>query len=99
MTASTSEQTGNQGMQGISLQHTILRLKDFTHKYGLDYGDWYILENSTSAFARTNRQSPFGFELSELPKEINNIGVLHIYNLNLYPFSVEKLLEYIADRI
>ena len=37
------------------------------------YGDWYILENSTSAFARTNRQSPFGFELSELPKEINNI--------------------------
>lgn len=22
-----------------------------------------------------------------------------IYNLNLYPFSVEKLLEYIADRI
>lgn len=63
------------------------------------YGDWYILENSTSAFARTNRQSPFGFELSELPKEINNIGVLHIYNLNLYPFSVEKLLEYIADRI
>lgn len=63
------------------------------------YGDWYILENSTSAFARTNRQSPFGFELSELPKEINNIGVLHVYNLNLYPFSVEKLLEYIADRV
>ena len=36
MTASYSEQTGNQGMQGIPLQYTALHLKDFTHKFGLD---------------------------------------------------------------
>jgi len=63
------------------------------------YGDWFILENSIGALTRTNRPSPFGFELSELPKEINYINALHIYNLNLQPYSKEKLLEYITGRI
>ncbi|MCR5335976.1 MAG: serine/threonine protein kinase [Synergistes sp.] len=63
------------------------------------YGDWYILENSTNAFTRTYRPSPFGFELSELPKEINNIGAIYYYKMDLNPLSRSKLLEYISDRV
>lgn len=63
------------------------------------YGDWYVLESSSNALARTNRPSPFGFKLSELPKEINNINAVHIYNMALTPFSEDKILRFIADRI
>lgn len=63
------------------------------------YGDWFILENTVNPLSRTNRKSPFGFTLSELPKEINNIGVMHIYNINLTQFSIDKILKFIADRV
>lgn len=63
------------------------------------YGDWYVLENEVSSLSREKRNSPFGFTLYELPKEINNIGVMHIYKLNLYPYSKDKLLSFIADRV
>lgn len=36
MTASSSVQTGNQGMHCIPVQYMALHLKDFTHKFGLD---------------------------------------------------------------
>ena len=63
------------------------------------YGDWFVLENSTSGLTRINRPGSFGFELSELPKEVNNIGTLHAYNIVLSQYSPEKLLEYIAERV
>ena len=63
------------------------------------YGDWFILENTVSGLSRENRPSPFGFTLSELPKEIELITAVHIYNSELLPFSSEKLLRYITDRI
>lgn len=63
------------------------------------YGDWYVLENIVSSLSREKRNSPFGFTLNELPKEINNIGVTHIYELNLYPYTKDKLLSFIADRV
>lgn len=63
------------------------------------YGDWYVLENKVSALSQERRNSPFGFTLNELPKEINNIGVTHIYELNLYPYTKDKLLSFIADRV
>lgn len=63
------------------------------------YGDWYILENSVNVFTRINRPSPFGFKLSELPDEINNLGAMHIYNMDLMPFSEDKLLRFVAERV
>ncbi len=63
------------------------------------YGDWFVLENSSSGFSRTERPSPFGFSLSELPKEINLIDAMHIYNSKLIPFSEDYFLNYIIDRI
>ena len=63
------------------------------------YGDWYVLENEVSSLSKEKRNSPFGFTLYELPKEINNIGVTHIYELNLYPYTKDKLLSFIADRV
>lgn len=63
------------------------------------YGDWYILENSANGFSRTSRPSPFGFGLNELPKEINNLGAVHIYDMVLTPFSEDKLLSFVAERV
>lgn len=63
------------------------------------YGDWFILENSSNALSREKRKSPFGFQLSELPKEIELIDAMHIYVSKLYPYTKDKLLQFIADRV
>ncbi len=63
------------------------------------YGDWFILENTSNGLGRIDRPGPFGFSLTELPKEINYIGSLHIYNMELYPFTQEKLLRFITERV
>lgn len=63
------------------------------------YGDWFILENSSNALSRERRTSPFGFQISELPKEIELIDAMHIYVSKLYPYSTDKLLQFIADRV
>ena len=47
------------------------------------YGDWFILTNTNSALSRQRRIEPFGFSLKELPKEINHIDALHIYDSTL----------------
>ena len=63
------------------------------------YGDWFVLENSSSGLSRTERTSPFGFNLHELPREINLIDALGKYNSKLLSFSQEYLFNYITDRI
>ena len=63
------------------------------------YGDWYILENTNGAFSKYERPSPFGFDLKELPEEIHYLHTLHVYNLNLFPFTDEKLIGFIAERV
>lgn len=63
------------------------------------YGDWYILENKVSALSQERRNSPFGFTLNELPKEIGLINAFHIYDSKLYPYTQDMLLQYIADRV
>ena len=63
------------------------------------YGEWIILENYTSGLSRERRPSPFGFNLSELPKEICNLHTMHIYDLKPSPFSKEKIIGFIADHI
>lgn len=62
------------------------------------YGDWYILTNTNSGLSYQRRRvEPFGFSLEELPKEINNINTVHIYNLKLSPFDESIIFEYLAD--
>ena len=63
------------------------------------YGDWYVLENKVSALSQERRNSPFGFTLNELPKEIGLINAIHIYDSKLYPYTQDILLQYIADRV
>lgn len=62
------------------------------------YGDWFVLENESNAFTQGNRLSPFGFSLSELPKEIELINATHIYSSKLFPFEKKKLIQFIVDR-
>lgn len=63
------------------------------------YGDWYVLRNTNSALSRHFRAEPFGFNLEELPKEINNINVTHIYNINLLDFNESMLLQLLVDQV
>lgn len=63
------------------------------------YGDWFILENSPNALSREKRRSPFGFDLNELPTEIELINAAHIYDSKLFPYTKAKLLQFISDRV
>lgn len=62
------------------------------------YGEWFILESESNGFSRTNRPSPFGFKLSELPKETLHLRAVHIYNMRLMPYVREKLIDFLAER-
>ena len=62
------------------------------------YGDWFILENTNLGLGSRHRIEPFGFELKELPKELPNIGAMHIYNMKLMPYDEEYMFSFIADR-
>jgi hypothetical protein len=60
------------------------------------YGDWFILTNTNSGFGRSTRPEPFGFKLDELPREIELIRAVHIYNSDLKPFAIENVLGFIS---
>lgn len=64
-----------------------------------EYGDWNLLENTHSAIAqhRDNRPDPFAFTSDELVKEIHNVGVMHIYNLNAKPLEITELLDFMSN--
>jgi hypothetical protein len=76
--------------RGTGFNH--LLLKDG----GALYGDWFILINTNSGFARSARPAPFGFKLDELPREIELISAMHIYNSVLKPFAIEEVLDFIT---
>ena len=61
------------------------------------YGEWFVLESESNGLSRTNRPSPFGFSLSELPKEIVYLRTLHIYNMRLMPYEREKIIGFLAE--
>lgn len=63
------------------------------------YGEWKILYNEVNGLTRTNRPSPFGFKLEELPSEIVHLHAMHIYNMSLHPYSANSLLKFIAERV
>lgn len=62
------------------------------------YGEWFVLENESNGLYRTNRPSPFGFSLSELPKEIVHLRELNIYKMSLVPYGHEKIIGFLAER-
>lgn len=64
-----------------------------------EYGDWYLLKNTHSAIAqrRDNKPDPFAFNNDELVKEIHNVGVMHIYNLNVKPLDITDLINFISN--
>jgi eukaryotic-like serine/threonine-protein kinase len=64
-------------------------------KTGEIYGEWVLMENTNSGLSRSRRPEPFGFDLSELEKEINLVKVTHIYNSKIFPLDINKFYEYI----
>jgi serine/threonine protein kinase len=66
-----------------------------------EYGDWYLLKNTHSGLAqrRDARPDPFAFTSDELVKEIHNVGVMHIYNLNAKPLDVTELVDFISSAL
>ena len=63
------------------------------------YGEWIFIENSTNFFSREPRPSPFGFDLSELPEEIDYLHTTHIYDMKPSVFSKEKIIDFISSHI
>lgn len=53
------------------------------------YGDWIIMNNKNSFSHGTNkeRREPFAFSLHELPKEINNVQMTHLYSADFEDFK------------
>lgn len=66
-----------------------------------EYGDWYLLKNTHSGLAqkRDARPDPFAFTSDELVKEIHNVGVMHIYNLNIKPLDITELVDFISSAL
>lgn len=64
-----------------------------------NYGEFWELHNTTSGLSRNNRISPFGFNLDELPREIELINAVHIYNSELKQYNIETLYDFLATVI
>lgn len=63
------------------------------------YGKLMLLENNSNGFSNKNRPSPFAFDIEELPKEIELIHTMHIYNSELITFNIDKFFNYISKYI
>jgi len=61
------------------------------------YGDWFALINTTSPLSGREKRhaEPFVFRLEELPKEIENVEDMHIYNTEVQSLTMEHFVEYI----
>ncbi len=69
-------------------------------KEGDVYGEWLVLINTNNPISKKQRNpEPFAFDLNELEKEINNIGVLHIYKLSVHVFDIKHFVELIKENI
>lgn len=65
-----------------------------------EYGDWFLLTNKNGGFSRQQpRAEPFAFEYAELPKEIQNVGAMHIYSTNVSVLDTDKVIEFIVDTL
>lgn len=63
------------------------------------YGDWIIMNNKNSFSHRANmeRKEPFAFSLYELPKEIDNVQITHLYSTDFEDFKDTTFLKLIND--
>ncbi len=61
------------------------------------YGDWLIMNNKNNFSHLTDkaRREPFAFALQELPKEINNVQVTHLYSTDFEELSNDSFLKLI----
>lgn len=66
-----------------------------------EYGDWYLMKNTHSGFARKhdNRPNPFAFTNDELVKEIRHVGVMHIYNMNVTSLNIKNIIDFISNAL
>lgn len=62
-----------------------------------DYGEWRELHNTNSGSSRTRRVEPFGFDLDELPTEIELIKAIHIYISKIEKFNIDNLYSFITN--
>lgn len=62
------------------------------------YGNWFLLKNTNSGFAPATRMEPFGFTLTELPKEILYINATHIYSSEFLKLNIDDILSFLAER-
>ncbi len=67
-----------------------------------EYGDWFLLTNTHSAIVdwqrrNDNRPDPFAFTTAELIEEIHNVNAMHIYNINVSPLDINKVIDFITD--
>ena len=60
------------------------------------YGEWFVLENTNSGFGNSNRPEPFGFRLDELPREIEFLRTIHIYDIKIMSFDINYIIEFIS---
>lgn len=63
------------------------------------YGDWIIMNNKNnfSFVTGKERREPFAFSLQELPKEINNVQVTHLYRADFDEFNSASFLGLIQS--
>lgn len=61
------------------------------------YGDWIIMDNKNNLSLFSNRgierNEPFSFKLEELPKEIEEIHVMHAYRSEFNNYTEEEFLK------
>lgn len=64
---------------------------------GIDeYGDWFILYNKNSGFAREPRPEPFAFSEDELPRALRGIDATNIYVSELQKYDFSRFQELIT---
>lgn len=61
------------------------------------YGDWIIMNNKNNFSLGTNkvRNEPFAFSLRELPTEIDNVQITHLYRADFNEFTENEFLQLI----
>lgn len=72
----------------------ILLLRVFNKKYG----DFCILENFDERLP-TQRVSPFGFDLSELPYQMRCFRMQDIFHMKFEPYDKNKIVNFILERV
>lgn len=65
------------------------------------YGEWFVLINSVSPFARErSRPTPFPFQFGEIEHELRYVGVsLYKYEIQVVPFEIEFAQSFLGAAV